>query len=101
MKLIDSEKLYDWLYSNGHHEICEEIRLYEGAGTFDPTPVQPDIKPGDKVKHKDYKHYGIGIVDEVAKSGLRAHCHFPDYDQRRSNWEPRGYYRLDKLEVIK
>jgi hypothetical protein len=43
MKLIDADKLYDWLYGNGYHEICEEIRLREGAGSFSPTPpVQPD-----------------------------------------------------------
>lgn len=59
--LIDAEKLYDWLYGNGYHEICEEIRLREGAGSFSPTPpVQPDTpKHGDRVLHGIY---GMGTV---------------------------------------
>ncbi|KWX71603.1 hypothetical protein AMQ84_27155 [Paenibacillus riograndensis] len=82
--------------------LCNYIdRLKSDRYLPDPTPpVQPDIKPGDEVRHIDHKHYGIGIVEEVAKSGLRAYCNFPNYDQRRLSWEPRAYYRLDKLEVI-
>jgi hypothetical protein len=107
MKLIDSEKLISYLtdmknkypgpVGGALYVVLQQIEY----GTFSPTPpVQPDIKPGDKVRHKDNKHFGIGIVDDIAKSGLRAFCYFPDYDRSRSNWEPRSYYRLDKLEVI-
>ncbi|MEK3717932.1 hypothetical protein [Paenibacillus sp. FSL R7-0333] len=104
MKLIDADELLEWI-SGEFEDFEEEVQrlTYQiNAGTFDPTPpVQPDIKPGDKIRHKGNPHYGIGVVHEIAKSGLRAHCSFPDYDKRVSHWEPRGYYRLDKLEVIK
>jgi hypothetical protein len=111
MRLIDADKLLEWLedksgksyattfINSTYNGVIQEVE----SGTFDPTPtppVQPDIKPGDRIRHKDHKHFGIGIVDDIAKSGLRAFCYFPDYDRRRSHWEPRSYYRLDKLEVI-
>lgn len=110
-RLIDADKLLEYFKSqikaDGFTDDTEAILKYNeirgliNSGTFDLTPpVQPDIKRGDRVRHKDHKHYGIGFVDDIAKSGKRAFCYFPDYDRRRSHWEPRSYYRLDKLEVI-
>lgn len=104
-RLIDADKLYDWLYGNGYHEICEEIRLREGAGSFSPTPpVQPDTPdPGDKVRHKEhaYKKYGIGVVKEISKSGKQAYVEWPNFDRALCSYAPSpSYYRLDKLEVI-
>jgi hypothetical protein len=96
MKLIDADKLYDWLYGNGYHEICEEIRLREGAGSFSPTPpVQPDMKRGDKVRHTDLKKRGPGIVTLVM--GQKAQVYF---EKTEIGQPVQAYYRLDKLEVI-
>lgn len=74
----------------------EEVQRYTHyahinlPGAFDPTPpVQPDIKVGDKVRHKLYKSYGDGIVGEISSSGKSAWVR---------PWS--AYYRLDKLEVI-
>jgi hypothetical protein len=103
MKLIDADKLLEWgKVALGSANLWDELKAEIESGRVDPTPpVQPDINPGvTKVRHKDHANYGIGNVIEIAKSGLRAHCNFPDYDKRVSHWEPRGYYRLDKLEVI-
>lgn len=52
-------------------------------------------KPGVKVRHKRYKHYGVGCVKKISKSGERAQV----------KWHSRdlyfyGYYRLDLLEVV-
>jgi hypothetical protein len=102
MKLIDADKVLEWCkkrfemempdarYSDGRRTILElmvgEIQL----GNFDPTPpVQPDIKVGDKVRHKQYKSYGEGVVGEISGSGKSAWVR---------PWS--AYYRLDKLEVI-
>jgi hypothetical protein len=51
-----------------------------------------ELKQGDKVKHKTYKHFGIGEVKEIAKSGKRARVKFPDSIS--------AYYRIDLLEPI-
>lgn len=98
MKLIDADKLYDWLYGNGYHEICEEIRLREGAGSFSPTPpVQPDIKPGDKVRHIDFPNRIPGRVNGFSKNKNKADVWFAETEH---GYGVRAYYRLDKLEVI-
>lgn len=114
-KLIDADKLLEWCDSE------EAAPLWEGEDgllkyglltdaiermSADPTPVQPDIKPGDKVIHRDkrYEHYGVGIVKEIAKSGKQAYVEWPNYDKQHFKvWGPPtpAYYRLDKLEVIK
>ena len=106
--LLSKSKLIDWLeekieayflaYHNSHsdydqgreasyHEVIEAVR----SGLFDPdTTPSPNIKPGDKVRHKSGgAGYGIGTVHHIAKSGKRAFV------------KPWGaYYTLDKLEVI-
>jgi|GEM_PF-3421243 len=70
----------------------------------DPGPIPlPTIKPGDKVRHKDrkMKYLGIGNVLEISASGQRVRVEWPNYDKKRSMWEPYpAYYRLDKLEVV-
>ena len=73
-KLIDAEKLLECLnaemkefdsetsshYSRGRYDAYEWVAARMESGTFDHTPpVQPDIKPGDTVRHKSY---GIGLV---------------------------------------
>ncbi|MFD1777029.1 hypothetical protein [Paenibacillus rhizophilus] len=92
--LISADKLIEWLDGPDaaplwegpegllkYNLVMEEIE----AGTFDPTPVQLDIKPGDKVRHTN-KNYGDGIVKRLSKSGERAFV------------TPQcAYYRLDKL----
>lgn len=111
MKLIDADKLLKWIDENidsiqrWNGRVCESIAEQIEEGTFDPTPpVQPDIKPGDKVRHKDkaYQPYGIGVVKEISKSGKQAYVHWPEYDKKHFKWGPPtpSYYRLDKLEVI-
>lgn len=109
MKLIDADKLLEWMSGIpiGFTDKFEQRMKAEIAvGTFDPTPVQPDIKPGDKVRHKDKKFepYGVGIVKEIAKSGKQAYVEWPNYNKQHFRaWGPPSpaYYRLDKLEVIK
>lgn len=53
------------------------------------TSSSPALKPGDKVRHKDYEQYGIGRIHKISKSGERAFIR---------PWD--AYYRLDKLILV-
>lgn len=90
-----NDAVADWLFI-----LSNDIE----KGIFDPDPIPlPTIKPGDKVRHKDrkMKYLGIGNVLEISASGQRVRVEWPNYDKKRSMWEPYpAYYRLDKLEVI-
>lgn len=109
-KLIDADKLQDWIdrtefaFYGRYREIGDGVVKALGmledqldSGNFDPTPpVQPDIKLGDRVKHTDLKKRGPGIVRLVM--GKKAKVYF----EKTEIGQPiQGYYRLDKLEVIK
>lgn len=99
-KMIDSEKLLEHLdiLIQVHQDnwMLTTLKQKIESGTFSPAPpVQPDIKPGDKVRHKVYKNYGVGICDELSKSKKTMRVHFPAL----GIWH-REFYRLDKLEVI-
>ncbi|MFD1776666.1 hypothetical protein [Paenibacillus rhizophilus] len=61
------------------------------SGTFDPTPVQPDIKPGDKVRHKDHPEYGEGKVRTKRNELNEVYVTF---------YRTQAHFGLDKLEVI-
>lgn len=118
-KLIDADKQIDWIkqelqkiprewptsFECGRAEVLREVMKLLEAGTFDPIPpVQPAIKEGVRVRHKDkmYKPYGIGIVQEISMSGKQAFIHWPEFDKKHFTWggPTPAYYRLDKLEVI-
>lgn len=102
-QVYDAKKLLEFLRKWGDYSIADMIEREGKYGTFDPTPpVQPDIKTGDKVRHKDKEFYGIGIVRELSKSGKQALVDWPDYDKNyfRFGGPMAAYYRVDKLEVI-
>lgn len=40
-KLIDADKVFDWLRINGYSAIYREMKSEHEVGTFEPTPVQP------------------------------------------------------------
>ncbi|OKP81624.1 hypothetical protein A3842_11130 [Paenibacillus sp. P3E] len=110
-KLIDAEKLLWWIKDAmnelpyfcetpddiAKYRILKQIRNLTDAGTFDPTPVQPDIHPGDMVRGKKKALYhGAGIG--------RVRCIFWDAE---GHWADLMYdngsmaiYPLDELEVI-
>ncbi|MEF3306654.1 hypothetical protein [Paenibacillus sp. GYB003] len=110
MERIDKAKLLEWLKQRSQKSYATTFinSTYKGVieeierGTFDPDPAPvPTLQKGDKVRHKDNKYIGTGVVLEIAKSGLRAHVDFSeidDWDKVRLNWAPYpSYYRLDKL----
>jgi hypothetical protein len=95
-KLIDADKLLEYLNGNPDGYISDVC--YEGlkerieSGTFDPTPpVQPDIKPGDKVRNRIY---GLGEVDMVANRGCRKYAMVQFAEDYTGMW-------AEELEVIK
>lgn len=97
MKLIDADKLLEWME---HHEIyaiieygsvMRHLKSALEAGTFDPTPpVQPDIKPGDKARNRIY---GLGEVDMVANRGCRKYAMVQFAEEYTGMW-------AEELEVI-
>jgi hypothetical protein len=97
MKLIDADKLLEWLKSmrgNGYWTdvIFDEVVKEVESGTFYPTPpVQPDIKPGDKVRNRIY---GLGEVDMVANRGCRKYAMVQFAEDYTGMW-------AEELEVIK
>jgi hypothetical protein len=78
MKLIDSEKLLEWMEQHELDAIIEygsvmrHLKSALESGTFDPTPpVQPDIaKPGNKVRHRLNSDWGIGKVMAADNNAL-------------------------------
>lgn len=112
MKLIDADKLEkrlielmdntpgDTQYKEGKRDGWNKVYADLLSGAFDPTPpVQPDIKPGDKVRHVDFsdEKRGPGKVLKISQSGKRAEVLF---ERTEVGYPVRAYYRLDKLEVI-
>ncbi|WP_339314629.1 hypothetical protein [Paenibacillus sp. FSL M7-0896] len=72
--------------------ILEDIE----SGKCDPTPpVQPTLQRGDKVRHKDFKNRGPGVV--MLAMGQKAQVYF---EKTEIGQPVKAYYRLDKLEVI-
>ena len=93
-RLISATKLLAWMESQGASYLVPILEGKIKAGEFDPA-VQPDIKPRDKVQHKDLKKRSPGVV--LAVYGKRARVYFAKTEIGQSIT---GYYRLDKLEVI-
>lgn len=96
MKLIDADKLLEWLDKQTENAFNQDINAQDAymitkwaaeEGKFDPTPVQPDIKPGDKVIHKQRLNYGTGTVQK-----LRVEVNFGHFVHD---------FNIDQLEVIK
>ncbi|MCT1403883.1 hypothetical protein M4D81_33285 [Paenibacillus sp. p3-SID867] len=56
--------------------------------------TQQAPKERDRVVHKKYKQYGTGVIIEIARSGVRALCVFPD-----ANPPVIAYYKIDNLVV--
>lgn len=57
-RLIDADKLLEWIKENKWHyfdspEVLEAIEDMVESGGFDPDPIPPTIKQGDKVKHPE------------------------------------------------
>lgn len=99
-KMIDGEKLLEYITTrqrsgDGSEELYSLEQLVH-SGTFDPTPpVQPTLQRGDKVRHKDFKNRGPGVV--MLAMGQKAQVYF---EKTEIGQPVKAYYRLDKLEVI-
>jgi hypothetical protein len=102
MKLIDADKQKEWIkkelsdipvhfttsFDRGRHAALMALLNSTEAGTFDPAPpVQPDIKPGAKLRHKDHPQ-SIGEAWDYPKVFARFKGQRP------------AYYHVDGLEVI-
>ncbi|MEX3619084.1 MULTISPECIES: hypothetical protein [Paenibacillus] len=71
-------------------QFSKELREYiRNVGSLINAP-----KERDRVVHKKYKHYGTGVIIEIARSGVRALCVFPD-----ANPPVIAYYKIDNLVV--
>lgn len=87
-KLIDADKLLDKARVGGNVTTYSELVEWIEKGLLAPDPIPlPTIKPGDKVRHKEYPA-SKGIVEEVF---ISAQVNFDD---------ARTDYRLIDLEVI-
>ena len=101
MKLIDADKLQDWIdrtefafygrYGETGEGVVKALGMLKeqlAAGYLSPTPpVQPDIKPGAKLRHKDHPE-SIGEAWDYPKVFARFKGQRP------------AYYHVDGLEVI-
>ncbi|WHX37390.1 hypothetical protein QNH38_08085 [Paenibacillus polymyxa] len=114
-RLINADKLIKWFAhspdSDGFLEGSSCVNSFNSltdaisSGLFDPDPPQqPDIQPGDRVRHKhsSFKYYGIGRVKEIAASGKRAYVEWPDYDRKKLLFgQPTpAYYLISKLQKV-
>lgn len=80
----------------GYDQETKDIFVLHDEKDPDPIPL-PTIKPGDKVRHKDLPHRGIGVVKEVSASGKRVKVYF---EKTEVGYGISAYYRPDKLEVV-
>ncbi|SEI76355.1 hypothetical protein [Paenibacillus polymyxa] len=103
-RLISADKLLEWAEYETWELYCD-LKAEIECNTFDPDPPrQPDIQPGDRVRHKhsSFKYYGIGRVKEIAASGKRAYVEWPDYDRKKLLFgQPTpAYYLVSKLQKV-
>ncbi|MDR0269621.1 DUF3553 domain-containing protein [Paenibacillus sp.] len=90
---ISSDKLLAWIESELTKEYPESVNQYvDGRETvleilkhrieqriFEPDHITlPTLKPGDKVRHKENKAWGIGNVHYYYKDETTVLCAFPD-----------------------
>ncbi|MDG0056972.1 hypothetical protein MMB75_25435 [Paenibacillus sp. P2(2022)] len=103
---VDANKLLEWAKVElGSAKLYTKLVGEIESGRIDPDPPrQPDIQPGDRVRHKhsSFKYYGIGRVKEIAASGKRAYVEWPDYDRKKLLFgQPTpAYYLVSKLQKV-
>lgn len=102
MKLIDADKLLEWLRDfEQHPDHAETTGIIIGVidrGHFDPPAPEPQkLAAGDVVRHSSRPELGTGKVLKIAKSGIRAYVDFDafkDWD-KSLHWAPYpAYYEL-------
>ncbi|GKS12837.1 hypothetical protein YDYSY3_38370 [Paenibacillus chitinolyticus] len=108
---INPDKLLRWIkgseevagiqnteFDQGVLFICNELRKAIQSGELEvKPPIGPQFKLGDRVKHKDYQHYGEGTVTKISDTSKRAKVKF---NVNLYGWVPEAYYRFDKLILI-
>ncbi|OMF54698.1 hypothetical protein BK138_16205 [Paenibacillus rhizosphaerae] len=94
---LEENELRKFLHNTVDVMTFEQLRsVAQSIGLIDPDPIPlPTLKPGDKVRHKDFPHRGEGIV--YAIKGNKANVYFAKTEVGQGI---RAYYRLDKLELV-